>query len=161
MIKIHYRFWGINVHVGPELLKTGWYGGQVVRFVDNMTVEKGLPNEVVGMLVHGYKLEDYDGKQYNFTDMDGLAISRRPYKYENNPIDSSSRITSMISDDGIIDLNSNAFDRTKIYTYNQKLYVNNNGIITNENIGGNADCVGVVATIPTDLNGWMRAKIKW
>lgn len=161
MIKIHYRYWGINVKIGPELYKSGWYGGQIVRFVGNMTVEKALPHESVGMLIHGYKLEDFDGKQYDFKDMDGLASPRRPYRYENNPTDSSFHISTMISDDGIIDLNSNAYDNSRVYTYNQKLYVNSNGIITNENIGGNADVVGIVATIPADINGWIRAKIKW
>lgn len=161
MIKIFHKYWGINVRIGPLLLRSGWYGGQIVRFVGNMTVEKALPNEVAGMLINGYKLEDFDGKQYDFKDMDGLAEARRPYKYENNPVDSSSRVSTMISDDVLIDLNSNAYDTTRTYTYNQKLYANSNGIVTNENIGGNAEPVGVVAAIPADLNGWMRAKIKW
>ncbi|MDD5650070.1 MAG: hypothetical protein PHF86_06605 [Candidatus Nanoarchaeia archaeon] len=161
MIKIHYKYWGINVKIGPNLLRTGWYGGQIVRFVDKMTVEKALPNETVGLLINGYKLEDYDGKQYDFKDMDGLATARRPYKYENSPVDSSNHSASMISDDVLLDFNRNAYDTTRIYTYNQKLYVNSNGILTNENIGGNADVIGIVGAIPGDLNGWLRAKIKW
>jgi len=159
MIKVLFRFWGISVEPGPGLLRTGWYGGQVVRFTGNMVVEKGLHNEVVGMMLRGYKLEDYDGKQYDFSDMDGLASLRPPYKYENNPVIGSHKAV-MLSDDGMFDLNMNAYDTTKIYTYNQKLYSNDQGVITNEDLGG-ADCIGVVAGLPSDLNGWMRAKIKW
>jgi len=159
MIKVLFRFWGISVIPGPELLRTGWYGGQIVRFVDDMTVEKALPTAVVGVLVHGYRLQDYDGKQYSFTDMDGLATARAPYLYENNPIDGSHK-TTMLSDDGMFDINRNAYDTTQVYAYNQKLYANNNGIITNVGAGG-ADVIGIVATLPANLNGWMRIKLKW
>lgn len=160
MVKIFFRYWAISVIPGPELLKTGWYAGQIVRFTDNMTVEKALPDQVVGMLINGYKLKDYDGKQYKFNDMDGLATSREPYKYENYPVNGSHKV-SMISDDGMFDINMNGYDSTKSYTYNQKLYSNDQGIITNVNTGGTADCIGIVAARPEDLNGWLRAKIKW
>jgi hypothetical protein len=158
MIKIQFRYWGINVEAGPVLRQTGWYGGQIVRFVGNMIVEKALPNEIAGVLIHGYKLEDYDGKPYSFED--GFSGSRStPYRYENNPIDSSSHKTSMISDDGMFDINKNAYDISQVYTYNQKLYSNIDGILTNVNAGG--DCIGIVASLPSDLNGWMRVKLKW
>ena len=158
MIKIMFRYWGISVIPGPELMRTGWVGGQIVRFVGNMIVEKGTTSDVVGVLINGYKIEDYDGKPYTFIDMDGLAASRRPYKYENNPVDGS-RKAVMSSDDGMFEINKNAYDTTQIYDYNQKLYCNNDGIITSVNGGG--DCIGVVASLSSDLNGWMRVKLKW
>jgi len=157
MIKIHFRYWGINVYPGPELLRTGWYGGQIVKFVGNMIVEKATPTDVAGVLINGYKLEDYDGKPYNFKDMDGLAAPIRPYRYENNPVNGSQKVV-MLSDDGMFDLNKNAYEDL-IYTYNQKLYASANGLVTNVNGGG--DCIGVVAALPSDLNGWMRVKLKW
>lgn len=159
MIKVLFKYWGISVEPGPELLKTGWYGGQIVRFTGNMIVEKALHNEVVGIMVNGFKLEDTDGKPYSYSDMDGLASPHSPYRYENNPVFGSHKAT-MLSDDGMFDLNPNAFDNTQVYTYNQKLYSNDQGVITNIDLGG-ADCIGIVAGIPAELNGWMRAKIKW
>lgn len=158
MIKVQFRYWGISVIPGPELLKSGWYGGQIVRFVGNMIVEKAIATEVAGVLVNGYKLKDFDGKPYSFVDMDGLATARPPYLYENNPIDGSHKV-SMLSDDGMFEINSNTYDTMQTYTYNQKLYSNENGIITN--VDGGGDCVGVVASLNTDLNGWMRVKLKW
>jgi hypothetical protein len=158
MIKVHFRFWGIGVTAGPNLLQSGWYGGQIVRFTGNMIVEKATPLEVVGVLINGYKLEDYDAKQYKLKDSDGLKISK-PYNYENNPTNSNLHMTTMLSDDGMFDINKNAYDTTQVYTHNQRLYSNNNGIITNVNAGG--DCIGIVAALPSEVNNWMRVKLKW
>lgn len=160
MIKVEFRFWGIQVTAGPGLLNTGWYGGQIVRFTGNMTVEKALPDQVVGVLINGYKLEDYDARPYYFDDSTS-GSKFKPYRYENNPTNARLHRTTMISDDGIFDINRNAYDTTQVYSYNQKLYANLDGIITNVNTGGTADVIGVVAALPSDLNGWMRVKLKW
>lgn len=156
MVKMHFKGWRIFVTAGPYLLQSGWYGGQFVRFTDNMIVEKATAEDVAGILINGYKLEDFDGKPYNYIDMDGKK-SFIPYQYENEAVNAFGK-TTIASDDGLYDFNSNVYDNEVTYQYNQKLYLNNNGLLTNIDLGFFS--VGVVAGIPEDNNNWLRVLLR-
>jgi len=155
MVKMHFKGWRLPVIVGPELLKTGWYGGQWVRFVGDLLVEKATASEVAGVLLYGYKLEDYDGKPYNYLDYDGKKVFI-PQEYENSHIKGSHKAT-MATDDGLYDFNKNVYEDL-VYSYNEKLYLNNEGIITNVDSG--FPYIGIVAGLPSDNNGWLRVLLR-
>ncbi len=155
MVKMFFKGWRMPVIAGPELLKTGWYGGQWVRFVGNLTVEKATPSQVAGFLLNGYKLEDYDGKPYSYKDMDGKKIFV-PFLYENQTIRQYGKVT-MATDDGLYDFNKNVYEDVD-YQHNQYLYLNNEGILTNVDSG--FAFIGVVAGIPVDNNGWLRVLVR-
>jgi hypothetical protein len=156
MVKMHFKGWRMPVSVGPDLMRTGWYGGQWVRFIGNLTVEKATASQVAGLLINGYKLEDFDGKPYHYIDMDGKKVFV-PYQYENNAVTAQLKAT-MATDDGLYDFNENAYVTTDPYSYNQKLYLNANGILTSVDSG--FAYIGVVAGLPTDNNGWLRVILR-
>lgn len=158
MVKMHFKGWRMPVTAGPKLLQSGWYGGQIVKFIGNMIVEKADPLNFAGILLEGYKLEDYDGKPYDYISMDGHKVFY-PRQFENKAINAEHKVT-MGTDDGWYDLNKNAYDTTVIYSYNQKLYINNIGILTNVNPGLGAFPVAVVAGTPEDTNGWLRILLR-
>jgi hypothetical protein len=157
MVKMHFKGWRMPVTIGPNLLQSGWYGGQWVRFVDNMTVEKATASNVAGLLLTGFKLEDYDGKPYHYLDMDGKKVFV-PYQYENNAIRGQSHKATMATDDGLYDFNRNAYTTTDVYAYNQKLFLDADGILTTTDLG--FPYVGIVAGLPTDNNGWLRVILR-
>jgi hypothetical protein len=64
----------------------------------------------------------------------------------------------MATDDGLYDFNKNVIDNSLIYTYNQKLYLDAKCLLTNVNLG--FPYVGIVAGLPTDLNGWLRVILR-
>ena len=157
MVKMHFKGWRMPVTVGPDLLQSGWYGGQWVKFVGNMLVEKATPDNVAGLLLQGYKLEDYDGKPYHYIDMDGKKVFV-PYQYENQSIRSALHKATMATDDGLYDFNKNVYDDSLVYSYNQKLYLDANGILTNVDLG--FPYVGIVAGLPSDNNNWLRVILR-
>jgi len=154
VVKIHILGIKIPVFIGPNLLQTGWYGGQWVKFVGRQIVEKAGPIEAVGFLLYGYKLSDMDGKPYSYIDMDGGSIFV-PYKHENDPVKAMKKVV-MVSDVGYYDFNKNSYDTTQNYSYNEHLFANNDGILTNQKLGGpDTVIVGVVGCVPQDNNGWL------
>jgi len=156
MVKMHFKCWRMPITVGPNLMRTGWYGGQWVKFVGNLVVEKASITEVAGFLINGYKLEDIDGKPFKYTDMDGLK-KFVPFQYENKSILAQERAV-ISTDDGLYDFNKNVYDNSVVYNYNQKLYVNADGILTNINLG--SPLVGIVAGLPSDNNSWLRVMLR-
>jgi hypothetical protein len=156
MVKMFFKGWRMPVKAGPVLMQTGWYGGQWVRFVGDLTVEKATPSSVAGLLLNGYKLEDYDGKPYHYIDLDGQKTFV-PYQYENKSVMALSKVT-MATDDGLYDFNRNVYDTSLIYAYNEFLYLNADGILTNVDSG--SSYVAVVAGIPDDNNGWLRVLVR-
>ncbi|MDD5650232.1 MAG: hypothetical protein PHF86_07450 [Candidatus Nanoarchaeia archaeon] len=155
MVKMFFKGWRMPVTIGPTLLQTGWYGGQWVRFTGNLTVEKASVSSVAGILLTGYKLEDCDGKPYDYNNMDGLQIFK-PYQYENQAINAFGKAT-MATDDGLYDFNSNVYE-TLVYSYNQILYLNSEGLLTNVDSG--FPYIGIVAGLPSDNNGWLRVLVR-
>lgn len=156
MVKMFFKGWRMPVTAGPILLQSGWYGGQWVRFVGDLTVEKATPSSVAGLLLNGYKLEDYDGKPYHYLDMDGKKVFV-PYQYENQTIRALSKVT-MATDDGMYDFNRNVYDTGVVYGYNQLLYLTIDGILTNVDSG--SPYIGIVAGLPSDNNGWLRVLVR-
>jgi hypothetical protein len=156
MIKSLIKGFKINVTIGPGLMSTGWYAGQWVKYVGDLTVEKADPHAFCGFLNSGYKLIDFDEKPYHHPDMDGLTVAV-PQQYENNP----SRIgkVTMVTHEGLYDFNRNVYEND-IFQYNQKLYVSVNGLLTNVNLGGNSSPAAFVAGLPSDNYGWMKVQIQ-
>jgi len=140
--------------VGPNLLASGWYGGQWVKYVGNRTVEKADSHTAAGFLILGYKLQDLDAAPYKY---DFNITNMVPAINENQPIDAYGR--AVLIHGGEFDFNKNVYDNSVVYSYNQLLYLNNNGILTNVNTGGPS--VGIVITAPQDNNGWMGVIIKF
>jgi len=155
MVKMHLRGDKHFVTVGPNLIETGWFGGQWVKYVGKRTVEKATNTVFAGFLLLGYKLNDLDAKPYNYIESGVVSV---PFKYENQALNAYGQ-SVMITDSGEMDFNFNAFDTTQVYTYNQMLYVNNNGFLTNVNSGGLS--VGIVSVIPKDNNNWLGITLKY
>lgn len=155
MVKMHLRGDKHFVTIGPNLLESGWFGGQWVKYVGKRTVEKATDHVYAGFLLIGHKLNDLDSKPYNY--LEGGVISV-PFKYENIALDAYGQ-SVMITDSGEMDFNLNVYDTTQVYTYNQTLYINNNGFLTNVNVGGPS--VGIVSVTPQDNNGWLGITLKY
>lgn len=158
MVKVHLKCDRILVSVSTTLLQSGWYGGQWVRYTGKRTVDLATKDEYAGFLVWGHRLKDVDGKPYDYRDMDGLA-EHVPYQHENKAVTAQKNRCIMIAGGGDFDFNKNAYDTTKTYTYNQLLYINDNSVLTNVNVG--SPPVGMVNAIPEDNNNWLGMTLKF
>ena len=137
MVKYNIRGTKVPIFVSDNMMKKGWYGGQFVKYIAKNTVDFADNINFAGLIILGYKLED--NKDI-------------PYEHENVAVKALNQATLMY-DSGLYEFNDNVYDKTLIYTYNQTLYINNNGIITNINSGGTS--IGKVSAIPQDNNGWL------
>lgn len=154
---MHIRGDKIRVTVGDTLMQNGWYSGHWVRFVGNRTVELATKTEYAGFLIIGHKLRDLDAKPYDFIDTTS-GSEFIPYQYENKAVDAYGR-TFLVAGGGDYDFNKYVYDTTKTYTYNQKLFVNDNAILTNVDSG--ASPIGLVTAIPDDNNNWLGLTLKF
>lgn len=160
MVKIFIKTDKLFVTAGPNMLQTGWYGGQWVKYVGNRTVELSDKATYAGFMKNGYKLTDIDGKSYDYDDTESdTALNFIPHRYENKSIKAYGQ-SVMISGGGDFDFNKNAYDTTKTYVHNQKLYVNDNAVLTNVDSGNPS--IGVVSMIPSDNEGnWLGMALKY
>lgn len=148
MINVRIRGELINVTVDDDLFYKGWYGGQWVTITGPRTVSRADKSNRTGFLLNGYKLQDLYCRPIYFND-GSLFI---PNQHENSAI-TGNRKTPMVCDSGDFDVNQHAYDTTQIYNYNELLYVNDNGVLTNQATGFGA--VGYVLSKPEDNNGWL------
>jgi len=148
MVNVRIRGELINVTVDADLLRAGWYGGQWVTLTGPRTVSKANKTNRIGFLLNGYKLQDTYVRPLYFNE--GTLFI--PNEHENSAI-SGCHKTPMICDSGDFDVNQNAYDTTRIYNYNENLYVNDDGILTNQPTGFGS--VGYVLSRPEDNNGWL------
>ena len=157
MVKMHIRGDKIRATVGDTLMQNGWYGGNWVRFVAKRTVELATKTEYAGFILLGHKLRDLDASPYSYTDTSAGAIAV-PYQYENKAVDAYGR-TFLVAGGGDYDFNRHVYDTTKTYSYNEKLFVNDNAILTNVDSG--APPVGLVTATPQDNNTWLGLTLKF
>jgi hypothetical protein len=157
MVKMRIRGDKHNVKVTDSFYQKGWYGGQWVRYVGNRTVDEATDTTFAGFLLWGWRLKDLDAKPYDYIDTTAGA-EFFPFQYENQAVNAYHE-TTLITDSGEMDFNRYVYDTTKNYLYNQKLFVNNNGILTNVDVG--APSVGIVVGIPQDNNGWLGMMLKF
>lgn len=148
MVNVRIRGELVNVTVDDDLLRTGWYGGQWVTFTGPRTVSRANKSNRIGFLLNGYRLRDLYMRPIYFND----GTTFVPSEHENSAITASNR-TPMVCDSGDFDINQNAYDTTQIYGYNENLYVNDNGFLTNQPTG--FPSVGYVISLPSDNNGWL------
>lgn len=148
MVIVKQRGLLIPIKVDTELLQTGWYGGLWVTVTGNRIVSKANKNNRTGFLLWGHKLKDLEAKRYKYNE----GHIEVPWQYENVAVRAFGQAV-MVCDSGEFDFNSNVYDSTLIYNYMDKLYVNDNGILTNVNNG--SEDVGVVIGTPQDNNGWL------
>lgn len=148
MINVRIKGVYIDVIVDDDLFQKGWYAGQWVTITGNRTVSRANKSNRVGFLLHGYKLRDLYSRPFYFND----GYSFMPHEHENSAI-SGNRKTPMMCDSGDFDFNQNVYDITQTYNYNDFLYVNDNGILTNVATGFAP--VGSVLSKPEDNNGWL------
>ena len=72
MVKMHFKCWRMPITVGPNLMRTGWYGGQWVKYVAKNTVDFASFNDFAGFMLLGYKLKDGGYVPYNYEN-DGVS----------------------------------------------------------------------------------------
>jgi len=154
MVKMHFRGDKIQVYVSDQLLRSGWYGGQWVKYTGKRIVDLATETVYTGFLLLGHKFEDLNGVPYDYKD--GYPVV--PFGYENSAVNAYGQ-TIMITGGGDYDFNLNVYDTTKTYSYNQNLYVNNNSVLTNVDVGEQP--VGVVNTVPSDNNGWLGVTLRY
>ena len=148
MVNVRIRGLYIDVTVDDDLLQKGWYAGQWVTISGNRTVSRANAANRAGFLLNGFKLRDVYMRPFYFND-GSLFV---PHEHENSAI-TGNRKTPMICDSGDFDFNPNVYDTTQVYNYNDYLYVNNNGVLTNVPTGFAS--VGHVLSKPEDNNGWL------
>jgi len=158
MVKAHLKCDRVVVAIHSDLLQLGWYGGHWVRYTGKRTVELATKDDYAGFLVWGHKLIDLDAKPYDYTDT--ISSSQFvPYQHDNKAVNAKGNKCIMIAGGGDFDFNKNVYDTTQIYTYNQLLYINDNSILTNVNVG--SPSVGLVNAIPEDNNNWLGMTLKY
>ena len=128
----------VPVIASPSLMINGWYGGKWMRFIGNRTVDYATKDNFAGFVLFGYKLRD-----------EGII----PYQYENIHLDAKPAITIMVG--GYFEFNNKAYDPLQVYNPNDKLYVDDNAVLTNVDTGFSS--VGVVSATPQTNNNWLGA----
>jgi len=139
------------VKVSDNMLQKGWYGGQWVRYVGNRTVDFATKTSFAGFMLWGYKLKDLDANQLQFIETTAGA-EFIPWQYENKSVEANG-IATLICDSGEMYFNKYAFDTTQVYSYQEKLFVNDNAVLTNVDVG--APTAGFVISAPQDNNDWL------
>ena len=144
---------------GPELRRTGWYGGLWVHYVDlpdegDFVIESSNGNQAIGYILgesERYVRYSDEGSTQNYTSYQYRLTDQGP----NTAVVITGGGTALFRHFETIALNGGARTGGNIaYTLNEILYISENGYLCNDSIG-ELNAVGIAVPIPAGLVSYL------